>query len=86
MCPGGGFNVPTQSQLENLVAGCYVRIQDDKDYYWVEIDEVNNDGLAGVIHTELEDTECQSNLHNQCRVCFQREQVTHVGCDRYCFC
>jgi hypothetical protein len=86
MCPNIGFTIPTQGQLDNLVAGCYVRIQDDKDCYWVEVDEVSDHGLSGVIHTELEGVNCRSELHNKSRVCFQRDQVTHVGCDRYCFC
>ena len=84
--PQDGFVIPTQTQLDNLVTGCYVRIQDDKQFYWVEIDEVYAQGLSGVIHAELEGVNCKTDLHHHSRVCFQREQVTHVGCDRYCFC
>jgi len=80
------FAVPTQSQLDNLITGCFVRVQDDKDCYWVEIDEVSEHGLAGVIHAELEGADCQADIHNGSRICFHRAQVTHVGCDRYCFC
>lgn len=80
------FQVPTQAQLNNLMEGCYVRVQDNRDTYWVEIDEVNSSGLTGVIHTELEQCNSASTLHDQKRVCFQRDQITHVGCDRYCFC
>lgn len=80
------FQVPTQAQLNNLMEGCYVRVQDSKDTYWVEIEDVNPAGLTGVIHTELEQCDSASDMHDQKRVCFHRDQITHVGCDRYCFC
>ena len=81
-----GFQVPNQSQLNNLMEGCFVRVKDDKDCYWVELDEVGDQRLTGVIHAELEESDCQGGLQDQKRVCFQRDQVTHVGCDRFCFC
>lgn len=80
------FLVPTQSQLDNLITGCFVRVQDNQDCYWVEIDEVSDHGFVGVVHAELEGSDCSSHVHDKSRICFQRGQVTHVGCDRYCFC
>lgn len=81
------FTVPNQSQLNNLMEGCFVRVHDDKDYYWVEIDEVDKSGsLAGIIQAKLEGNTGSDHLNDQSRVCFTRDQVTHVGCDRFCFC
>ena len=82
----GNFQVPNKSQLNNLMEGCFVRVQDNQDCYWVELDEVKDQGLAGVIHSELEDSNSKGNLQDQKRICFQRDQITHVGCDRFCFC
>lgn len=80
------FEVPSEDQLENLAAGCFVRITDPDGCVWVEIDGEENGLLTGVVHPELASSDCQcSHAENQ-RVQFSREQVKYVGCDRYCFC
>lgn len=81
-----GFIVPSQLQLDHLMAGCFVRIQDNDANYWVEVEDVVHGGLVGVIHAELDSIGISRALQDKASVCFQREQVTHVGCERYCFC
>ena len=80
------FQTPTQGQLDNLMEGCFVCVNDTVDSYWVEIDKVNADGLSGIIHTELDSNDTHHDNHRNKRVCFQSDQVTYLGCDRYCFC
>ena len=80
------FPVPSEEQLENLGAGCFVRITDSANCYWVEIDGEEGDRLTGVIHPELASSDCQCSQTANERVSFTRDQVKFVGCDRYCFC
>ena len=81
------FPIPTEEQLENLGAGCFVQINQEHNCYWVEIDGEGDGGeLTGLIHPELGDEECKSCGKQPSRVSFNREQVKYVGCDRFCFC
>jgi hypothetical protein len=80
------FPVPTEDQLDNLGAGCFVRINEDKDCFWVEIDGEEGGLLTGIVHPELASGDCECSRESNERVAFSREQVKFVGCDRYCFC
>lgn len=81
------FPVPTKGQLENLGAGCFVRIVDKSDCFWVEIDGEEDSGvLTGLVHPELASCDCKTSHSANDRIYFNREQVRYVGCDRYCFC
>lgn len=80
------FPVPTEEQLENLGAGCFVRILDRADCFWVEIDGEEGNLLTGVVHPELASCDCQTDHAANERIRFSRDQVKYVGCDRYCFC
>ena len=80
------YPVPTEDQLENLAAGCFVRITDAAGCVWVEIDGEENGLLTGVAHPELSSGDCRCSHTAHDRVRFSREQVKYVGCDRYCFC
>lgn len=80
------FPVPTEEQLDNLGAGCFVQILDNKDCLWVEIDGEEGDLLTGKIHPELTNGEGGISHAANDRISFSREQIKHVGCDRYCFC
>ena len=80
------FPIPTQEQLENLGAGCFVQIHDQNLCYWVEIDGEAEGQLTGITHPELSDNECPKTVATPNRVTFNRAQVKYVGCDRFCFC
>ncbi|WP_455204802.1 hypothetical protein [Kaarinaea lacus] len=80
------FPVPTEEQLENLGAGCFVQIAENNNFVWVEIDGEEGELLTGIVHPELDASKGQSGHNNSDRVSFSREQVKYVGCDRYCFC
>jgi hypothetical protein len=80
------FPVPTEDQLENLGAGCFVRIVDQSDCFWVEIDGEDSGMLTGMVHPELATNDCTTSRTTKERIYFRREQVKFVGCDRYCFC
>jgi hypothetical protein len=80
------FAVPTEDQLENLGAGCFVRISEANECAWVEIDGEEGGLLTGIVHPELASEDCQCSCAANQRVSFNRDQVKFVGCDRYCFC
>jgi hypothetical protein len=80
------FPVPSEEQLQNLGAGCFVQIAKNAECYWVEIDGEEGELLTGVIHPELASSDCQYTHESNERVSFSRKQVKYVGCDRYCFC
>ena len=80
------FPVPNEEQLDNLGAGCFVQVSDEKQCYWVEIDGEEGGLLTGIVHPELADEGCQVKHTTNSRVSFSRDQVKYVGCDRYCFC
>lgn len=80
------FAVPTEDQIENLGAGCFVRIGENRDCFWVEIDGEEDGLLTGIVHPELASEDCQCSRTTNERVSFDRDQVKFVGCDRYCFC
>ena len=54
------FPIPSEEQLENLGAGCFVRIVDKADCFWVEIDGEHSGLLTGVVHPELSTCDCQT--------------------------
>ena len=80
------FPIPSEEQLENLGAGCFVRITDNTDCFWVEIDGEERGLLTGVVHPELASCDCKTSHSANDRIYFSRKQVNYVGCDRYCFC
>ena len=77
---------PTPEELENLGAGCYVQVKDGEDCYWVEIQAVENDLFSGVVHCELNDSYCRSDIVNENIALFNKQQIVGLGCDNYCWC
>jgi len=78
------FTVPTAGLIENLGPGCFVQIRDNDNLLWVEIDAVYDSEFKGRLHPKLNQGYCPFEEENE--VLFCKEQITLLGCDRYCFC
>ena len=91
------FQQPTAERLACLGAGCFVQIQRDDQCQWVEINRTEGDELVGILQPALStplvntvpekttSTEDQAQVAaEEVRVC--KEQITALGCDRYCVC
>jgi len=82
------FPSPTQAQLNTLGEGCFAAVSSgDNGCCWVEIVIANGNELTGKVHAELVASGSQQcNAANQQLLSFHKDQVLHLGCDRYCFC
>lgn len=91
------FEKPTAELLAGLGAGCFVQIQRNTQHNietgWVEITRTEGDELIGILHPELSSASVTSSTSteeqtqttkNEIRL--RREEITALGCDRYCFC
>jgi len=80
------INVVTEEDLGHIAPGCFVRVGSGDASYWVEIGQIDGFMLSGVVHPELSTSLCVIN-HDSCEIArFSRDQITALGCDRYCWC
>lgn len=91
------FEQPTPERLAGLGAGCFVQIHRNEQCEWVEITRTEGDELVGNLHPALStplptivpsnvssgDTQVQASNKE---VRLRKEQITALGCDRYCVC
>jgi hypothetical protein len=81
-----GFPAITEEDLGHLAPGCFVQVGLGEDSYWVEIGMIEGDTISGMVHPELSGSLCLID-HDSCEVArFSRDQITALGCDRYCWC
>lgn len=90
MLDGGEASPPpsvlTEEDLAHLVPGCFVQVGLGETAYWVEIGQIDGAMLSGMIHPELSSFLCMVD-HDSCEIArFNRNQITALGCDRYCWC
>lgn len=84
------FQPPTAERLDCLGAGCYVQIHRQGECQWLEISRTEGDELVGVLHPALstplsaESTADTAAEPKELRL--RREQITALGCERYCSC
>jgi len=81
-----GFVAITDANLARLAKGCFVRVGMGEDACWVEIHYIDGDRLIGAVHPEL--SVVPGPVHDEyCAIAsIRHEQITALGCDRYCFC
>ena len=80
-----GFVEPTEEKLNNLGPGCFVQVENHGSCCWVEIMAVSNTGYEAKAYPALSDGPNTEQL--PCSdMLIQRNQITALGCDRYCFC
>jgi len=80
------FPALTAEELGHLAPGCFVQVGLGESSYWVEIGQIDGATISGMVHPELTSTLCLID-HDSCEVArFSRDQITALGCDRYCWC
>ena len=76
----------TEEDLGHIAPGCFVRVGSGDTSYWVEIGQIEGATISGMVHPELSTSLCVIN-HDSCEIArFSRDQITALGCDRYCWC
>jgi hypothetical protein len=78
------FVIPTDNLLDNLGPGCFVQVDQGNGAFWVEINDTDGDFFGGRVHPQLSGPDCP--FHKECDVNFSRDDISLLGCDRYCFC
>lgn len=82
-----GFVKPTEVLLDDVGSGCFVqKLERDGSRYWVEITSVGVTGYEGIAHPALINDSDASVVTegNLCTV--ERDQITALGCGKFCFC
>jgi hypothetical protein len=76
----------SEEEIGHLAPGCFVQVGFGDSSYWVEIGQIEGGTISGIVHPELSGTLCVIN-HDSCEIArFTRDQITALGCDRYCWC
>lgn len=78
------FVKPTENLLDNLGPGCFVRVNQGNGPFWVEIKDGDGYMFGGKVHPQFGGADCP--YHSEVNVLFNREEISDLGCDRYCFC
>ena len=78
--------VLTEDDLAHLAPGCFVQVGCGDSAYWVEIGQIDGVMYSGMVHPELSSFLCLVD-HDSCEIArFTRNQITALGCGRYCWC
>ena len=82
-----GFVKPTDMLLDDLGAGCFVqKLEPDGSRYWVEITSKDDAGYRCIAHPELM-MDHDAGVVSEGDICtVERDQITALGCDRFCIC
>ena len=83
-----GFEVPTNDKLDNLGPGCFVQKTDEcGSCCWVElVSSSDNGSYEAIAHPALTRGAVNEGIIEGDKVTVLRNQITALGCDRYCFC
>jgi hypothetical protein len=81
-----GFVAATEDNLSHIAPGCFVLVGSGQESCWVEIGRIEGETVSGIAHPELSNSLCLVQ-HDYCEIAsFSRDQITALGCDRYCWC
>ena len=80
-----GFMAATDDNLAHLSEGCFVRVGTGESAYWVELQHIDGERLRGTLHPELSVAPGVPRDASDV-VSIRREQITALGCNRYCSC
>ena len=78
------YVIPTPQSLDQLAPGCFVKVARGSSSFWVEIDDTDGYAFGGRVHPNYDAEGCP--FAEECYVNFNRNEITHLGCDRYCYC
>jgi len=81
------FVKPTAMLLNDVGSGCFVqKLEPDGSRYWLEITSVGDTGYEGIAHPALVN-DCDASAVTEGDHCtVERDQITALGCGRFCFC
>ncbi len=72
--------------LDHLAPGCFAQFGTDGMRCWIEISGIEGHTISGKFHPELSNPICLIEYCNADVVSIRRDQITALGCDRYCWC
>jgi len=78
------YVVPTPQSLDQLGPGCFVKVERGNKSFWVEIDDTDGYKFAGWVHPNYDAEDCP--YVEMCHVSFNRNEISRLGCDHYCYC
>lgn len=82
-----GFAEATQDRLDHIGPGCFVqKMEVCGTCCWVEITSEQDDNFEGIAHPALSENNAQAMFKEGDVVLVTKDQITALGCDRYCFC
>ena len=82
-----GFVQPTQILLNGLGPGCFVqKLESNGASYWVEITSTGDTGFECIAHPALMKGVYEGVISEGDLGTVKREQITALGCERFCFC
>lgn len=80
------FVQPTPEKISSLGRGCFVQVREQQGCFWAEITGGAAGTFHGMVHPELKSPCCKPLPNTGLTADFQSENITALGCDRYCFC
>lgn len=82
-----GFVEPTKERLDDLGPGCFVQKKESGgSCCWVEITSMGDTEFKCIAHPALLEGADPGGISEGDQGIVKREQITALGCDRYCFC
>ncbi|OGI38453.1 MAG: hypothetical protein A2140_09415 [Candidatus Muproteobacteria bacterium RBG_16_62_13] len=76
----------TAEELGHVAPGCFVQFGANGMRCWMEISRIEGDTISGRLHPELSNPICLIEYYNADIISIHRDQITALGCDRYCWC
>jgi len=82
-----GFVQPTQQKLDDLGPGCFVqKMGSNGSCCWVEITSMGSTEYDCIAHPALLSDTGRDAVSEGDHLKVKRDQITALGCDRYCSC
>ena len=82
-----GFVQPTQQRLDDLGPGCFVqKMGPNGTCCWVEITSNGDSEYECIAHPSLLNGTCNDGVSEGDHTRVKKEQITALGCERYCTC
>lgn len=84
-----GFAEPTQDRISHLGPGCFVqKMEVCGTCCWVELtsDDKGDGTYQAIAHPALSDGDAATMFKEGEPIQVTKDQITAMGCDRYCFC
>ena len=82
-----GYMLPTEEKLNEIGPGCFVQFKDLSSLYcWLEVISLDNTGFNCIARPALTPSASNQDISEGDRIFVNRDQITALGCERYCYC